>query len=164
MQNATLGFPRYLRLSNISHIDRLFSCGQSINSFPIKLVFAASPAPQPRKEGEIVPSFQVLFSIPKRQVRKATARNRIRRQLREAFRLQHQVFFPPALFAQSALQWHVAIIFIGGKKVFDYAELSAKLVSAFQRLSLKIVSAIPSDSAMPKLEKKSDKAPSKSST
>jgi len=39
------------------------------------------------------PAIQVAFGVPKKKVRRATQRNRIKRLLREAYRLQKPVFY-----------------------------------------------------------------------
>ena len=44
----------------------------------------------PEDEFELSPPIQLLVSVPKRKLRHAVDRNRMKRQVREAFRLQKQ--------------------------------------------------------------------------
>ena len=68
------------RLHSKKLIDDLFGGGHSkaMSAFPIRLVFMPAP------EGE---SSQMLISVPKRYFHRANKRNRVKRQLREAYRL-----------------------------------------------------------------------------
>ena len=62
-------------------IDRLFSKGGSraLSAFPIRVVYRLYDRP----EYDPV-AVQVLLSVPKRHLKHAVARNRVKRQLREA--------------------------------------------------------------------------------
>lgn len=70
-------FPRRHRLKHKKLIARLFECGQHAKRYPILAVYDTFDG-----------ALQVGFAIPKRKVRSAVKRNRIRRKLREAFRLE----------------------------------------------------------------------------
>lgn len=69
-------------------IDRLFSKGGSraLSAFPIRVVYRLYDRP----EYDPV-AVQVLLSVPKRHLKHAVARNRVKRQLREAYRLQKEI-------------------------------------------------------------------------
>jgi ribonuclease P protein component len=73
------------RLCSRKVLEELFGGGhQSISAYPIRAVFM-------RSEGEDV---RVLFSVSKRYFKRAVLRNRIKRQLREAYRLQKELLQP----------------------------------------------------------------------
>lgn len=74
----TNGLPKHERLKGRLWFDVLFEHGKSIKHFPIKLVHAP-----------VANATQHLFgvSVPKRNVPTAVKRNRIKRQIREAYRL-----------------------------------------------------------------------------
>ncbi len=61
-------------------IDNLFVEGKSLSSYPIRLVYS--------EKKEINQSFLTSFSVSKRRFKRAVDRNRIKRLMREAFRLQ----------------------------------------------------------------------------
>ncbi|MDC8005116.1 ribonuclease P protein component [Aureisphaera galaxeae] len=75
-------FPKQEKLKSRKTIDRLFSEGKSIKKFPIKLIYL---------EQEGAENHQATFAVPKRNFKLAISRNRIKRQLREAYRLEKSV-------------------------------------------------------------------------
>ena len=79
-------FPKSERVVSQKLIDQLFSkhTSQSAVAFPVRAVFMTRPRPL------LEPSSQVLISVSKRHFRHAVDRNRVKRQLREAYRLHKQ--------------------------------------------------------------------------
>ncbi|MEZ4983056.1 MAG: ribonuclease P protein component [Saprospiraceae bacterium] len=85
MENkANLKFPRKERLKNKSVIDNLFSKGQSYSLYPIRVVYTINS--EPKTDARI----QFALSVSKRNFKKAVDRNRIRRLVREAYRLEKE--------------------------------------------------------------------------
>lgn len=68
------------RLKSRKSTDELFAHGESKTIHPVRMVHRQNE----RHEGEA--PLQLLVSVPKRRCRHAVQRNRIKRQLREAFR------------------------------------------------------------------------------
>lgn len=62
-------------------IDRLFSSGESVGQYPLRLVYITD---DPINDG----AFKIGVSVSKRYFKKAVERNKIKRIIREAFRLQ----------------------------------------------------------------------------
>ena len=77
-------FPREEHLKSRKAIRLLFDRGYSLKSFPIKLQWLPAPNDQGIKAG---------FSAPKKQFPKATARNRIKRLMRETYRKNKSILF-----------------------------------------------------------------------
>ena len=77
-------FKKSEHLCRLSEIERLFSAGsRSATVFPVRIVYRKVQA----TDGE--PPVKVLVSVAKRRLRHAVDRNRAKRQLHEAYRLQN---------------------------------------------------------------------------
>ena len=65
-------------------IEKLFKGenARSLMAFPLRAVFMT----EPRTEDGNVPFVRILVSVPKRNFKHAVDRNRIKRQVREAYR------------------------------------------------------------------------------
>lgn len=80
-------FKKSERIVSKKLIEQLFSgnSSQSLAAFPLRVVFML------RKCHEDEPTAQLLISVPKRHLKHAVDRNRVKRQLREAYRLNRQL-------------------------------------------------------------------------
>lgn len=76
------------RLHRQKRIDFLFSAGKSAVSYPIRVV--AVPAADDLLEAH-EPALQTLFSVAKKRFKRAVQRNRHKRRMREAYRLEKAV-------------------------------------------------------------------------
>ena len=75
------GFPRKEKLKSRKKIEELFLTGQRFVQFPVRVTFRFNRA-------EEEPLIQVGVTASKKYFRKAVDRNRIKRLLREAYRLE----------------------------------------------------------------------------
>lgn len=78
------GFPKAERLKSRKQIDGLFEKGKSVAVFPIRVTYQFFPA-EAENSG-----LQVGVTASKRYFKKAVDRNRLKRLLREAYRLQKE--------------------------------------------------------------------------
>lgn len=90
-------FPKAEKLKSTKALDQLFKGGKTAKHFPIRMVFMPWPT-------ENVPA-QAAFSVSKKRFKKAVDRNRIKRLMREAYRLHKPEYL-------TTLQQQYAIIFI----------------------------------------------------
>lgn len=104
-------------------INYLFEKGKFIAEYPVKVVYTSVSLKN--DEGVYTP-FKVMFIAPKKLIKKATARNRIKRKLKESFRLlQHNLFVPENQIL------HLAFIYIS-KKTDDNTQ--SKIHSSVEKL------------------------------
>ena len=87
--------------------EQLFNSGQghSLVAFPLRAVYMM--VPKDRMAGETVAA-QVLMSVSKRHFRHAVDRNRVKRQLREAYRKNKDIVtavVPEGLVVAVAFLW-----------------------------------------------------------
>ena len=76
-----LTLPKVERLNSRILIERLFTGGsKSLPAFPLRIVYMPV-------EGENLPAATILISVPKKRFKRAVKRNRIKRQVREAYRM-----------------------------------------------------------------------------
>jgi ribonuclease P protein component len=116
-------FQREERLRSKKLIEQLFREGSSFNSYPLR--FVALPLPQPAD-----PAVQVLVSVSKRYFKKAVDRNRLKRQMREAFRLAKPTI---AQLNTGENAWLIGILYVGKEKN-PFNIISKKLNSGLERL------------------------------
>lgn len=123
MNQGAFTFPRNQKLKSRKLLGKLFQDGKSLNAFPLKLIYqTSSPA-----FGEML---LAGVGASSRHFKKAVDRNRIKRLLRESYRLQKQLL-------QTGLpkdsQWQLFFIYTG-KELPDGKLLEAKMQFLLQKL------------------------------
>ena len=118
-------FPKEEHLCRKKLIDELFSKqGSSFGVYPLRIVWIASAKPTATPP-------QVLISVSKRTFKRAVDRNRLKRLIREAYRLNKYRLLEQPDGHQVAL---LGIIFTGKEKS-PLTLVEKKLISALHRLS-----------------------------
>ncbi len=113
---GSYSFSKREKLCSQKTIDRLFKEGKSVKSYPLRAVFL--------EVDEAEAPVQVLISVPKKRVRKAHDRNRVKRLIREAYRLNKNVFLDNLLLQDSNLA--LGFIFLSDSKI-DFQEISKSM-------------------------------------
>jgi len=109
-------------------IELLFTKGGSVrkDSIILKYVFRES------KNNE--PDIQVLIVVPKKKVRRAIARNRIKRQIREIYRLNLPTFEEKNRKGKTLL---LACIYTGQMEA-DYHAMEKDYLNAIRKLKIEL--------------------------
>lgn len=68
-------------------IDCLFKNGKTQIVFPLKSVYYTQPIEKTTENDQDKSRHKVMFIVPKKNIRKAAHRNKIKRKIRESFRL-----------------------------------------------------------------------------
>ena len=122
------------KLKSRKQTQHLFSTGQAINVFPIRLIYTIEPI---STTGNAMPSslLQAGVGAPSRTFRKAVQRNRLKRLLREAYRLEK-----PNFISQAALDnKRVNLFFLyTDVLVLTQVEIQGKLKEALSLLVTKL--------------------------
>ena len=119
-------FSKQERLCGSKQVDRLFNQGnRGIAAFPVRLVWLLSDEPE---DPAVV---RILISAPKRNFHHAVDRNRIKRQIREFYRVSSAPLKDTVESLGKSLS--LAILYTG-HQLTDSAALHARLGAATDRL------------------------------
>lgn len=109
------------KLKSNKLIEKLFSEGKSISEFPLRLVYIKTELPN-----------KVGVSVSKKNFKRAVDRNRIKRLLRESYRLNKKM-----LIDNNISGYALMILYIG-KDLPDYKLVSEKTQLVFSKFLNKI--------------------------
>ncbi|MCW3087748.1 MAG: ribonuclease protein component [Sediminibacterium sp.] len=120
---ATYSYNSTEKLKSRKLLDRLFTEGKSFSVFPVKVFFMplAPPVDHPVKAG---------VGVSARNFRKAVDRNRIKRLLRECYRLNKLPLH--AMVAAKGIPVAVFFLYIG-KEMPDHILLNEKMQKAIAK-------------------------------
>lgn len=125
-QGKSFSLKKAERLSSKKCIDKLFSEGDSILQYPLKMVFL-------RTELQTKYPIQAGFIASKKNFKLAVSRNRIKRLLREAYRLNKHLIYNQLDQEQLAL----FVIFIG-KELPQYKSIELAMRKGLLKIANKI--------------------------
>ena len=123
------------KLKSRKQTQHLFSTGQAINVFPIRLIYTIEPIISSAITPSLTSLLQAGVGAPSRTFRKAVQRNRVKRLLREAYRLEK-----PNFLNQAALDnKRVNLFFLyTDASVLTQVEIQAKVKEALALLVIKL--------------------------
>lgn len=116
-------FRKHERLSGRDRMKKVAVTGKVLKAHPFRLAGLFMPLDTPAPA-------QVAFAVPKRHVRSAVQRNRIRRHMREAYRLNKHRWY--ARLQESGVQCGWLVVYQGPAPL-PWADSSRILIGLFDR-------------------------------
>ena len=113
-------FPKEEKLKSEKQIQALFEKGTSITSYPLKLIYLSS-----KKTGVKV---QVAVTVPKKNFKRAVQRNKIKRLIRESYRLHKHL-----IFNKIEGGFTFMILYLG-KEMPSYIEIEAQMIKILEKI------------------------------
>ena len=123
-------FRKRERIASLKLIETLFGggCSQSVAAFPLRAVYMLS-----ERQSDEAP-VQLLISVPKKRFKHAVDRNRVKRQVREAFRQHKDLLYPVVPETQRLL---LAFIWLSDEHR-PSKEVEGRIVTLMRRISEKL--------------------------
>lgn len=118
-------YPNKEKLKSKKSIEQLFTTGQSVSAFPLRLVYL----PTVFHDGVLI---KTGVSVSKRHFKTAVDRNRIKRLMREAYRLHKAVYFN-----NINTPYAFMILYIGREKA-TLAKIETQMKHLFEKFSNKV--------------------------
>ena len=121
-------FPKKEHLCGEIRIAKLYAQGKAFIVYPLRVVYSINVevAQEPVK---------VLISVPKKRFKKAVDRNRIKRLMRETYRLNKNSLITKATENELTLQ--IAFNYVADSEI-DYSTLNRKMEKALNQIAEKL--------------------------
>lgn len=118
------------RLNSKIIIEKLFSGGsKSLPAFPLRIVY------MPIEEDDYS-TLSILISVPKKKFKRAVKRNRVKRQIREAYRKNK--FILKDVLDKENKKAAIAFIWLGNE-LYESSDIENKVVKLLQLTAEKLV-------------------------
>lgn len=125
MAHAHLSFGKKEKLCSLKMIQKLFSEGKSFVKYPLRISQITTPAlPEPV-------CCQVLVSVSKKKFKRANKRNRIKRQIRESYRLNKHLLTD--VLQEHGVKMALAFIYIPSQEL-PTSEIGKAMTKALTQL------------------------------
>ena len=127
---APARFQKQERIVSQKLIEELFGGGKShsLAAFPLRVVYMQQER-QDRQE-----PVEVLISVPKKRLHHAVDRNRAKRQIREAYRLQKQLLTEKMAQGQTV---DIAFVWLSDQ-LLPSAEVNGRMKNLLERIAKRI--------------------------
>lgn len=113
-------YPKHEKLKSKTTIDLLFSEGNSVSKFPLRLVYVENT----EENAELI---KIGVSVSKKYFKKAVDRNYYKRVLRETYRLNKH------LLIDNLEKPYAFMFFYQTKERLSYQEIEEKTIQLFQK-------------------------------
>ncbi len=113
-------FKKENKIKSRLEIESLYENGSKLTAFPIKLIYLLEP--------ESGSKLKSAFAVPKRSFKLAVNRNKIKRRMREAFRLNKGII-------EDKFEDRLLLMFVvQGSESPSFQEIQDKIILLLQRL------------------------------
>lgn len=119
-------FPKKEKLKSRKLFDALFKKGKIITKYPVKLIYLKTGLPNDVK-------IQAGVAVPKKNFKSAVKRNRIKRLLREAYRLNK-----PMVFNNSEGNFAFLFLYLG-KEMPNYKTVEKSMRTILQKFNNTVI-------------------------
>lgn len=126
--NKPNSFSKSEHLCGEKRIAQLFTQGDAFIAYPLRVVYLL----EPKKENE---SVRVMVNVPKKRFKLAVKRNKLKRLMRETYRLNKQLLVD-AVEAKN-IQINIAFNYVSDEEM-DFKMIEKKMKVALQKLLEKI--------------------------
>lgn len=123
-------FPKAEKLCRTKSIDRLFLQGESFIAYPLRVVYLLEDEPD-----ESLRMASVLVNVSKKKFKRAVKRNRVKRLIREAYRLNKTPYVQ--LLKQNGKRMDIAFLYLKNE-LPTFQEIEKSIQKAANVLSEKM--------------------------
>ncbi len=121
-------FPKKEHLCGEIRISKLFDEGKAFIAYPLRIVYSIKPKTD-------AASASVMVNVPKKRFKRAVKRNRLKRLMREAYRLNKQALTDA--LDEKSLQIHLAFNYVSDEEL-NFETIQNKMKSGLQRIIEKV--------------------------
>lgn len=122
------GLAKTERLCRKFDFEQLLSRGDSFVSYPLRIVYRIVD------RTEESPPAQIAISVSKRRFKRAVRRNRIKRLVREAYRINKHILFPSIPENRGI---HILFIYLD-ETLVDYVKMEKAISGAFKKIHKRV--------------------------
>jgi ribonuclease P protein component len=126
--NQPNSFSKSEHLCGEKRINKLFTQGDAFIAYPLRVVYII----ESKSDSEAA---SILVSVPKKRFKRAVKRNRLKRLMREAYRLNKQDLTEK--LNEKELQIHIAFNYVSDEEM-DFATLEKKMKLTLLKLTEKV--------------------------
>ena len=127
------GLDKKQKLKSRKLITEVFAHGKSYSVFPLRITYLLKPSAE-------TPGIQIGVTASKKNFKKAVDRNRIKRLLREAYRLQKNELLGKV--TESGVQCSVFFLYTG-KEIASFPDIRAAMNKTLDQLNKRIFNEKP---------------------
>ena len=118
-------FTKAERISLQREIDLLFQEGASFMAYPLRVIYV-------EKESFSGVPVAILISVPKKRLKRAVKRNRVKRLIRETYRLNKSALWESLHVSEKGLL--IAFVYVGNE-VCSFSTLNASMKKVIAKLA-----------------------------